>query len=222
MSIKPIMGFPATSQDDYQLNVTSILRHAARSFGRQEVVSIKLDGSKLRFTYKEVYARVKRLGNALTGIGAQVGDRIGVLDWNSHRHLEAYYGIPGIGSVLLLLNIRLAKQDLGYVVNHAEAKYILVDETLIPIAEAIAGQCDTVKGYIILTDKDLSEIKTSLFPVYSYEKLLQTADENIKWPVMDEKSACAACYTSGTTGRPKGVYYSHRNVYLHHQNSHPE
>ncbi|MCD6585453.1 MAG: AMP-binding protein, partial [Desulfobacteraceae bacterium] len=215
MSNQPIMGFPATSQDDYQLNVTNILRHAAKSFGRQEVVSVQLDGSKRRFTYKEVYARVKRLANALTGIGAQVGDRIGVLDWNSHRHLEAYYGIPGIGSVLLLLNIRLSSPDLGYVVNHAEAKYILVDETLIPIAEAIADQCDSVKGYIILTDKDLSEIKTSLSPVYSYEKLLQAADEDIKWPVMDEKSAYGACYTTGTTGRPKGVYYSHRNVYLH-------
>lgn len=215
MSNQPIMGFPATSQDDYQLNVTNILRHAAKSFGRQEVVSVQLDGSKLRFTYKEVYARVKRLANALTGIGAQVGDRIGVLDWNSHRHLEAYYGIPGIGSVLLLLNIRLSPPDLGYVVNHAEAKYILVDETLIPIAEAIADQCDSVKGYIILTDKDLSEIKTSLSPVYSYEKLLQAADEDIKWPVMDERSAYGACYTTGTTGRPKGVYYSHRNVYLH-------
>lgn len=215
MSNKPIMGFPATSQDNYQLNVTNILRHAAKSFGRQEVVSIQLDGSKLRFTYKEVYARVKRLANALTGIGAQVGDRIGVLDWNSHRHLEAYYGIPGIGSVLLLLNIRLSPPDLSYVVNHAETKYILVDETLIPIAEAIAGQCDSVKGYIILTDKELSEIKTSLSPVYSYEKLLQAADEDIKWPVMDETSAYGACYTTGTTGRPKGVYYSHRDVYLH-------
>ncbi|MBC2717795.1 MAG: long-chain fatty acid--CoA ligase [Desulfobacteraceae bacterium] len=215
MGSKPIIGFPATSQDNYQLNVTSILRHAAKSFGRQEVVSIRPDGTKLRFTYKEIYSRVKRLGNALTTIGAEVGDRIGVLDWNSHRHLEAYYGIPGIGSVLLLLNIRLTPQDLGYVVNHAEAKYIMVDETLIPIAEAIAGQCETVKGYIILTDKDLSEINTTLSPIYSYEKLLETADENIKWPIMDEKSAYGACYTTGTTGRPKGVYYSHRDVYLH-------
>lgn len=215
MGSKPIMGFPSTSQDTYQLNIINILRHAARSFRKQEVVSIRPDGTKLRFTYEDVYARVKRLGNALTGIGAQTGNRIGVLDWNSHRHLEAYYGVPGIGSVLLLLNIRLSPQDLGYVVNHAEAEYILVDETLIPIAESIAGQCETVKGYIILTDKDLSEIKTSLAPVYSYEKLLEAADENIQWPVMDERSACAACYTTGTTGRPKGVYYSHRDVYLH-------
>jgi len=215
MHTRPIMGFPSTSQNDYQLNVIRIMQHAARSFGRQEVVSIRPDGTKLRFTYKTVYDRVKKLGNALTGLGAQVGDRIGVLDWNSHRHLESYFGIPGMGAVMLLLNIRLAPPDLSYVVNHAEAKFILVDETLIPIAEAIAGQCDTVKGYIILTDKDISEISTSLSPVYSYEKLMQEADENIDWPEMDETSAYAACYTTGTTGRPKGVYYSHRNVFLH-------
>ena len=104
-------------------------------------------------------------------------------------HLEAYFGIPGIGSVLLLLNIRLAPPDLSYVVNHAETKFVLVDETLIPIAEAIAGQCDTIKGYIILTDKDLSEIKTSLTPIYSYEELLADADTDIEWPELDEKSA---------------------------------
>lgn len=209
------MGFPATSQDDYQLNVINILRHAARSFGRQEVVSIRLDGSRLRFTYEQTYERVKRLGNALTGLGAQIGDRIGVIDWNTHRHLEAYYGIPGMGAVLLLINIRLSPTDLAYVINHAEAKYILVDETLIPIAEMVADQCKTVKGYIILTDKDLSQIKTRLSPVFSYEKLLSQAGADIKWPVMDEKSAYGACYTTGTTGRPKGVYYSHRDVYLH-------
>ena len=215
MRIPPIMGFPATSQDDYQLNVIRIMQHAARSFGRQEIVSIRPDGTKLRFTYQSTYDRVKKLGNALTALGAEVGDRIGVLDWNTHRHLEAYFGIPGIGSALLLLNIRLAPPDLSYVVNHAETKFVLVDETLIPIAEAIAGQCDTIKGYIILTDKDLSEIKTSLTPIYSYEKLLADADTDIEWPELDEKSAYGACYTTGTTGRPKGVYYSHRNVFLH-------
>lgn len=212
---KAIMGFPSTSQDDYQLNVINILRHAARSFGRQEVVSIRPDGSRLRFSYNDVYERVSRLANALTGIGAQIGDRIGVIDWNSHRHLEAYYGIPGIGAVLLLINIRLSPTDLSYVINHAETKYMLVDETLIPIAEMVADQCKTIKGYIILTDRDLSEIKTRLSPIYSYEKLLEEADSTFNWPVMDEKSAYGACYTTGTTGRPKGVYYSHRDVYLH-------
>jgi fatty-acyl-CoA synthase len=215
MNRKPIMGFPSTSQNDYQLNLLNILRQAAGSFGQQEIVSIRLDGSRLRFTYRETYNRVKRLANALTNIGAGIGDRIGVLDWNDHRHLEAYYAIPGIGATMLLLNIRLSPVDLGYVINHAETKYILVDETLLPIAEGVAKNSPSVKGWIVLTDKDLSEIKTSLSPVYSYEKILKEAPEKIEWPCMDEKSACAACYTTGTTGRPKGVYYSHRDVYLH-------
>ncbi len=215
MRKNPIMGFPSTSQDDYQLNVLNILRQAARSFGRQEIVSVRLDGSRLRFTYQETYSRVKRLANALTAIGAEIGDRIGVLDWNDHRHLEAYYGIPGMGATMLLLNIRLSPVDLGYVINHAGTKYVLVDETLLPLAEGVAKNCSSVKGWIILTDKDLSQITTSLSPIYSYEKLLAEATEEIEWPFMDEKSACAACYTTGTTGRPKGVYYSHRDVYLH-------
>ncbi|MGM0454351.1 MAG: AMP-binding protein, partial [Thermodesulfobacteriota bacterium] len=120
MGNEPIMGFPSTSQDNYQLNVINILRHAARSFGRQQIVSVRPDGRKLRFTYSQTYDRVKRLANALTGLGASVGDRIGVIGWNCHRHLEAYYAIPGTGAVLLLLNIRLAPGDLSYVINHAE------------------------------------------------------------------------------------------------------
>jgi fatty-acyl-CoA synthase len=211
---KPIMGFPSTSQNDYQLNVINILRQASNSFGRQEIVSIRPSG-RLRFTYKESYQRVCQLGNALKGIGAEVGDRIGVLDWNTHRHLESYFGIPGIGSVLLLLNLRLSPVDLAYVINHAETKYIFVDETLLPIVEGVADQCPGVKGYILLTDRDLSEVQTKLSPVYSYEELLAEASDEIKWPVLDEKSAYGACYTTGTTGRPKGVYYSHRDVFLH-------
>jgi acyl-CoA synthetase (AMP-forming)/AMP-acid ligase II len=215
MKTKPIMGFPATSQDNYQLSVIQMMRQASQSFGGQEIVSVNLDGSKKRFTYKETYNRVKRLGNALNGIGAEVGDRIGVLDWNDNRHLEAYFGIPGIGAVLMLLNLRLSPVDLSYVINHSKTKYIMVDETLLPIAEGVAAGCESVQGWIVLTDKDLSEINTTLTPVYSYETLLAEAGEEIEWPNMDEKSACAACYTTGTTGRPKGVYYSHRNIYLH-------
>jgi fatty-acyl-CoA synthase len=209
-----IKGFPSTSQNDYQLNVINILRQATSSFGRQEIVSIRPSG-RLRFSYKDSYRRVCKLGNALKTIGAEVGDRIGVLDWNTHRHFEAYFGIPGTGAVLLLLNIRLSPVDLAYVINHAETQYILVDETLLPLAEAVADQCPTVKGFIVLTDRNLADIKTKLSPIYSYETLLEEASDEIEWPVIDEKSAYGACYTTGTTGRPKGVYYSHRNVYLH-------
>lgn len=214
MKRHPIIGFPSTSQDDYQLNVINILRQAAKSFGRQEIVSIR-GTQRTRFTYREAYHRVCRLGNALKAIGAEAGDRIGVLDWNTNRHFECYFGIPGTGAVLLLLNLRLSPVDLAYVINHAQASYILVDESLLPLAEAVAGQCPGVKGYIILTDRALSEVKTSLSPIYSYESLLAEASEEMTWPVVDEKSAYGACYTTGTTGRPKGVYYSHRNVYLH-------
>jgi fatty-acyl-CoA synthase len=214
MSTRPLMGFPSTSQDDYQLNVINILRHGARTFGRQEIVAYSMTGVR-RTTYADTYRRVQRLANALKRLGAEPGDRIGVMDWNSLRHFEAYYGIPGTGAVLLLLNIRLAPTDLIYVINHAEAKFVFVDETLLPLIAAVAPKLETVKGYVVMTDKPLSEIKTDLAPIYGYEELLAEAGDTYPWPVLDERSAYGACYTTGTTGRPKGVYYSHRNIYLH-------
>lgn len=209
-----IKGFPSTSQDNYQLNVINIMRQAVKSFARQEIV-FDTPGGRQRSNYAASYMRIKKLGNALGKLGGKVGDRIGVMDWNSNRHFEMYYGIPGTGCVLLLLNLRLSPTDLSYVVNHAEAKFIFVDESLVPIMESVAPLCKSVKGYIILTDKKLSEVKTSLSPIYSYDALLDEADDDINWPVLDETSAYGACYTTGTTGRPKGVYYSHRNIFLH-------
>ncbi|MEW5733971.1 MAG: long-chain fatty acid--CoA ligase [Thermodesulfobacteriota bacterium] len=209
-----IQGFPSTSQNDYQLNAINIFRQASLVYGGQEVVSIRSTG-RMRFTYRESYDRVKRLGNALKKLGVKPGDRIGVMDWNTHRHFECYYGVPGVGAVILLLNIRLSPVDLSFVVNHSGASFIIVDETLMPLVAAIAPNCPNVKGFILMTDKDLSEIQTPLSPVYSYEKILAEASPDIKWPVLDEKSAYGACYTTGTTGKPKGVYYSHRDIYLH-------
>ena len=117
MPSPPIMGFPATSQDEYQLNVINILRQAARTFGRQQIVAYSLGGVN-RTTYRQTYSRVQRLANALEKLGVKTGDRIGVMDWNSLRHFEAYFGVPGTGAVLLLLNIRLAPPDLIHVINH--------------------------------------------------------------------------------------------------------
>ncbi|UCG03460.1 MAG: long-chain fatty acid--CoA ligase [Candidatus Heimdallarchaeota archaeon] len=209
-----VKGFSATSQTNYQLNVTTLLKHAARSFGKQEIVSRKHDGSLFRYTYKEAYERIKRLANSLVSLRIEVGEKIGVLEWNTYRHFEIYYGLPGTGAVMLLLNLRLSQQELSYVVNHAEAKFIFVDENLLHVAEAIAPFCKTVKGYVIITDKPLSDISTSLEPIYSYEEMLGEASPDYDWPIIEETSAYSACYTSGTTGRPKGVYYSHRDVYL--------
>jgi len=212
-----VKGFPATSQDNYQLNVTTIIKHAARSFGRQEIVSRRLDGSMFKYTYADAHERMKRLANGLRSIGVQVGDRVGVLAWNSHENYEIYFGLPGLGSVMLLLNLRLTPQDLAYVIDHSGASFIIVDETLLPIAHAVAPLCKGLKGFVIITlpGKKLADVKTGLNNVYSYEDLIAEASPDFEWPHMDETSAYAACYTTGTTGKPKGVYYSHRDVYLH-------
>jgi fatty-acyl-CoA synthase len=209
-----IKGFPATSQIEYQLNVINFLRHGTRNYGRQEIVSRKHDGKMFRYTYKDAYERVQRLANSLSDIGIHIGDKVGVLAWNTHEHYEIFFGVPGTGAVMLLLNLRLAPQELSYVINHAEAKFIIVDETLLSIAEAIATQCKTVKGFVLITNKKLNSIETELDPIFSYEELLSKAKPQYNWPNIDENSAYSSCYTSGTTGRPKGVYYSHRDVYL--------
>ncbi len=210
-----VKGFPATSQDDYQLNVTNIIRQAVRSFGNQEIASRKHDGTIFRYTYHDAYDRIGRLANALNKLGIRVGDRVGVLAWNTHENYEIYFGVPGLGAVMLLLNLRLSSIELSYVVNHAAPSLIIVDELLIPIAEAIAPLCPGVKAYIVITSKDIDKLGTKLSPVYSFEELLGNASPNYDWPILDERSAYGACYTTGTTGQPKGVYYSHRNVYLH-------
>lgn len=213
--MKVVKGFPATSQDDYQLNVTNIIRHAARNFAEQEIASRKHDGTIFRYTYAEAYQRMGRLANALSRLGVKVGDRVGVLAWNTHENYEIYFGVPGMGAVMLLLNLRLTPQDLAYVVNHAGASFIIVDELLVPLAQAIAPLCPDVKGYVVISSKNIDDFKEKLAPVYSFEGLLNQASPNYDWPNLDERSAYAACYTTGTTGKPKGVYYSHRNVYLH-------
>ncbi len=213
--MKIVKGFPATSQDDYQLNLTNVIKQAVRSFGDQEIASRKHDGTIFRYTYREAYGRMGRLANAMTELGIKVGDRVGVLAWNTHENYEIYFGVPGMGAVMLLLNLRLTPQDLAYVINHSGASLIIVDELLLPIANAVAPLCPGVKGYVVITSKNIGDLQTKLSPIYSFEEILGQASPDYDWPILDEKSAYAACYTTGTTGQPKGVYYSHRNVYLH-------
>jgi fatty-acyl-CoA synthase len=212
-----IKGFPATSQSSSQLSTVRIIEHATRNFARQEIVSRKQDGTIFRYTYRDAYERVQRLANSLKSVGIETGNRVGVLAWNSYRNHEIYFGIPGTGAVMVLLNLRLAPQELSYVVNHAGIKLIIVDEDLLSIAEAIAPMCETVRCYVVLTDRELSDVKTKLEPIYSYEDCLSEAASTYDWPNLDETCASSACYSTGTTGRPKGVYYSHRDVYLQAQ-----
>ena len=213
--MKILKGFPSTSQNDYQLNVTSIIKNAARNFGFQSLVVMKPDGGTFSYTYTEAYERIKKLANALNKLGIAPGDRIGVLDWNTNRHYEVYFGIPGTGAVLLQMNMRLTSQDLIYIAKHSGVKLIFVDQSLIHIAEAISSELKSVIGYVIMTDGKLTDIKTKLRPIYSYEDLLDEVKPEYEWPMIDERSTYSACYTSGTTGKPKGVFYSHRHMYLH-------
>lgn len=215
MAMEIVKGCPSTSGDDYQLNLITMLRHAARTYPESEVCSRNLDGSMFRYNYAQAYERTKRLANALEKLGVKPGDRIGAVDWNTHRYFELFFGIAGMGAVLLQINPRISFEDRAYVLNHSEVKWIAISDTMLPLVEFIAPQLKTVQGYIIITDKKLSDVSTGLSPVYSYEELLAEASPDYDWPMMDEKSACTACYTTGTTGKPKGVYYSHRCYYLH-------
>jgi fatty-acyl-CoA synthase len=215
MNPEIVQGCPSTMGDDAQLNTTTLIRHAARTHGDQEIVFRTTDGGWDRYTYADCYQRVCRGANALRSLGVGPADRVGILDWNSRRHFELYWAIPGLAAVMLQMNLRLAPEDLGYVVEHSKASFIAVDESLLSVAEAIEPQLTSVKGWIVLTDKPLGEIKTTLAPLYHYEDLVAAAQPAIAWPVVDERAAYSACYTTGTTGRPKGVYYSHRAIYLH-------
>ncbi|MFZ1984300.1 MAG: long-chain fatty acid--CoA ligase [Desulfatitalea sp.] len=215
MTYSILDGCPSTSGDDFQLNTSTIIRSAARTFPEVEIVSRNVDGTIFRYNYKEAHERTKKVASALIRMGVKPGDRIGVMEWNTYRHFELYFAISGIGAVFLQMNLRLSPSDLSYVVNHSEAKFIFVGDSLLPVLEAAADTFKSVKGYVITTDQDLDKIHTSLRPVMSYEKLLEQETDEFEWPMINEKSAYSACYTSGTTGKPKGVYYSHRCIYLH-------
>jgi fatty-acyl-CoA synthase len=212
---KVVRGYPSTMGDDVQLNTTTLIRHAARTHGDQQIVFRTADGGWDRYTYGECYQRVCRAANVLRGLGVEPGDRVGVLDWNNRRHFELYWAIAGIAAVGLQMNPRLGPDDLEFVVQHSDATFIAVDETFLPVAEAIASKTARIKGWIVMTDRPLSTIKSTLSPLYHYEDLLTASGASIDWPEIDERSACSACYTTGTTGRPKGIYYSHRAIYLH-------
>jgi fatty-acyl-CoA synthase len=196
---------------DSDLTTTAIITHAARCHGGGEIVSIERDGVH-RTSYREVEGRARRLACALKRLGVQVGTRVGVLSWNDYRYLELYYAVPGIGGVLHTINPRLFAAQLIYMINHAEDEILFVDPALAGVAQQLFGHLTSVK-YVVIMDSVLSVIECPV-PVLNYENLVGDA-EAIKWPEIPERSACTLCYTSGTTGNPKGVLYSHRSVAVH-------
>lgn len=210
-----IKGLPSTHGDHYQLNTTTLIRHAARTYPEQEIVYRTADGGWDRYTYADCYRRVRQAANVLRGLSIGPADVVGVIDWNSKRHFELYWAIPALGSVLLQMNLRLGGDDLAFVTNHSHAKCVLVDESLLPVAEALAAAGVEVQTWVVMTDRPMSEITTTLPGAVSFEDLMAQASDDIEFAMIDETSAYSACYTTGTTGKPKGIYYSHRGIYLH-------
>ncbi len=209
-----LRGIPSTMGDTHPLNMTTLLRHAADVYPTTEIVHRRIDGAWDRTDYAAMFRRVSRLAHALDSLGIEPGATVGVLDWNHLRHLELYFGVPAVAAVMLQLNLRLAPADLVYVVEHSKAQWIFVDESLLPVAEELADKVD-VAGWVVMTDKPSSEVTTSLPNVRFYEDLLAEQPEEYDFQFIEETSAAYAGYTTGTTGRPKGVYYSHRSMYLH-------
>ena len=199
-----------STMQDRPLTINAIFHHGRTACSESEVVTFMGDHSR-RASYSEVATRAERLAAALKRLGIREGDRVGTFCWNTQEHLEAYFAIPCMGAVLHTLNLRLFPDQLTYIVNHAEDRAIIVDDSLVPLLARIVGDLKTVERFIVVGDGDA----TALGDVLRYEELIAAEQPGMDWPEVDERSAAAMCYTSGTTGNPKGVVYSHRSTFLH-------
>ncbi len=185
------------------LTLTPLLERAARLFPKKEIVS-KTDTGMHRYTYADFHGRVHRLAHAMRRMGIQPGDRVGTLCWNSYRHLELYFAVTCYGAVLHTLNLRLANDQLAYIINHADDRVIFVDASLVPLLDQIRAELPGVREVVVMDDQSAYE-----------EMLAASPSDPFAWPDLEETAACATCYTSGTTGHPKGVLYTHRSLVLH-------
>ncbi|AEB10803.1 long-chain fatty acid--CoA ligase [Marinithermus hydrothermalis] len=194
----------------FPLTLTHILERAGQLFGKVEIVSRLPDKSLHRYTYQDFYRRARALAKALQQAGLQKGDRVGTLMWNHYAHLEAYFGVPVAGGVLHTLNLRLHPKDLAYIINHAEDRFLIVDDILLPLLNAVKDQIRVERVIVVpLTGQPVPE------GTLDYEAFLESGQGPFTYPELDEEEALGLCYTSGTTGRPKGVLYSHRAIVLH-------
>jgi fatty-acyl-CoA synthase len=206
--MKPVVS----TMQEHPLTITDILRHGATVYADSVVTTWEGDRTRSA-SYAEVAARANRLAGALTSLGIEQGDRVGTFMWNNQEHLEAYLAVPAMGAVLHTLNLRLFSEQLEYVINHAGDKIIIVNASVLPLLTKVAANLTTVEQYILVGEGDASGLGDK--PVHRYEELLAKESETFDWPELDELAPAAMCYTSGTTGNPKGVVYSHRSNYLH-------
>ncbi len=198
---------------DIPLLTSSLLVHAERHHGDTEIVTRTVEGPIHRYTYRDAHRRSKQLAAALENLGVSHGDRIATLAWNTHRHFEIYYGVAGMGAVCHTINPRLFPEQICYIANHAEDTYLFVDLTFVPLIEKLRAELKTIKGIVVMTDR--AHMPSALPDALCYEELLAEQTGEYQWPEFDERTASALCYTSGTTGNPKGVLYQHRTTILH-------
>ena len=199
---------------DVPLLISGLLQHADRHHADAEIVSKTVDGSVHRYTYRDAHARARKLAGALQRLGVQPGERIATLAWNSYRHFEIYYAVAGSGTVIHTINPRLFPDQITYIANHAEDQYVFFDLSFAPLLEKLAPLLKTVKGYVAMCAPEAMP-KANIPDLLCYEALLEKEKADFQWPSFDERTAACLCYTSGTTGNPKGALYSHRSTMIH-------
>lgn len=201
---------------DTPLQIIDLLDHGRQHHPHQEVVSRRVEGDIHRCSYDELWRRSGQLAHVLEQLGVEQGDCVASLAWNTYRHMELYYAVSGSGAVLHTVNPRLFGDQIEYIINHAQDRFVFVDLSFVELLEPLMERLKAVKGFVVMTDRNHMP-ETSLAPLYCYEELIDGQPESFGWPRLDENTAAVLCYTSGTTGNPKGVLYSHRSVVLHAQ-----
>ena len=209
--MSPVMG----QMMNQPLLISTILDFAAKHYPGSEIVSRRVEGDMHRYTYRDLEQRSKKMANALTHLGVSIGDRVATLAWNGYRHMELYYAVSGTGAVLHTINPRLHPEQIAYITNHAEDQYLFFDLTFLPLIEAVAAHCKSVKGFVLMAERERMPQETKIANLLCYEDLMASSSDDYAWPLFDENSAASLCYTSGTTGNPKGALYSHRSTVLH-------